>query len=134
MKSNLTWIKNFQTVVDNGRTHTMVMDLPPGKDGDDTGPTALEVLVMSLTGCIGTIYALVAKKMRIDIEELEVKLEADKGPDDPTITAVRAEVIVKADASEKKLERCLETTMNTCPVGVLYTQAGVDVKTSLTKL
>lgn len=133
MKSTFTWVKNFQSVVDNGRNQAVIMDLPAGKDGDDTGPTALEFLMMSLSGCIGTIFALIAKKMRLTIEKLVVELEADKGPDDPTITAVRAKVLVKSDASEEKLQKCLDTTMNQCPVGVLYKQANVPIDVSVEK-
>jgi putative redox protein len=126
-KSTYKWTKNFTAVVDNGRNHAMVMDLPPDKEGDDLGPTALEVCVMSLSGCIGTIYALIAKKMRLTVEDIVVELEADKGPDDPTITAVRAEVKVKSPEKEEKLQKCLETTLNSCPVGVLFTEAGIEL-------
>ena len=133
MKSTTTWVKNFTSSVDNGRTHGMVIDLPPGKNGQDLGPTALELAVMSLSGCIGTIYALVASKMHLNIEKLEVELDAEKGPEDPTITKVDAVVKVKSDAPIEKLEKCLEKTMGMCPVGVLYKQANIPVDVKIIK-
>ena len=107
------------------------MDLPPGKEGDDTGPTALEFAAMSLSGCIGTIYALIAKKMRLTFDKLDVILEAEKGADDPTIVKVTADVFIKSSESVEKLQKCLDTTMNSCPVGVLYKQAGIPVEVNL---
>ncbi|MHA1367288.1 MAG: OsmC family protein [Candidatus Heimdallarchaeota archaeon] len=66
MISTYRLIKNFQGVVDNGRTHTVVVDLPKNIEGEDLGPTALELAVMAYSGCIGTIFAKIAKKMRLD--------------------------------------------------------------------
>lgn len=133
MKSTCHWVKNFQNVVDNGRTHAMVMDLPESKNGDDLGPSALEVCVMGLSGCVGTIYSMVASKMRLTLESLVVDVDAEKGPNDPTITKVDIQVTVKSEASEAKLQKCLDVTMNTCPVGVLYKNAGVEMNIELTK-
>ncbi|HUT79997.1 MAG TPA: OsmC family protein [Candidatus Bathyarchaeia archaeon] len=101
------------------------MDLPPKSEGDDTAPTALEFAVMSLSGCIGTIFSLVAKKMRLNFNDLTVILDAEKGPEDPTITSVSAVVKVKSTKPLEKLKKCLETTLKTCPVGVLYEKAGI---------
>ena len=134
MKSVYRLAKNFHAVVDNGRTHSVAIDLPPGNDGEDLGATALELCAMSLSGCIGTIFAKVAKKMRLTIEALEVELEAFKGPEDKTITKVESKVLVKSPDSEDKLKRCLELTMNTCPVGVIYANANIPVNVTLEKM
>lgn len=134
MKSNCKWIKNYQSVVDNGRGHEQLMDLPKAKGGDDTAATALEATVMSLSGCIVTIFCVVANKMRLSFEALEVDVEADKTDDDPTITAVRFNLKIKTSVSEDKVQKCLEHTMKTCPVGVLFRNAGVSLSNSITML
>ena len=54
----------YQSIVDNDRHHGLVIDLPDAKSGDDLGPTALELAVMGLSGCISTIWAVVAAKAR----------------------------------------------------------------------
>ena len=59
MKSRAKWVENSKNYVDDGRGHGTVLDLP---SGDDTGPTALELSVMSYAGCIVTIFKLVAEK------------------------------------------------------------------------
>jgi hypothetical protein len=46
---------------------------------------------------------------------------------------VKCLVYVTSDAPQEKLEKCLDNTMKTCPVGILYEKAGVEVTTELIK-
>ncbi|MEF8796349.1 MAG: OsmC family protein [Salinivenus sp.] len=122
---------DFQSVVDNGRQHGLVLDLPPGQDGEDLGPTALELTGMSLAGCISTIWAKVAENSGVSYRKIEVEMTLEKG--DTTISD--SEALVRVDSNEDldKLERILEKTMHVCPVGHLFEQAGVDTDTTLVK-
>lgn len=126
MIAKSTWVKNFQSVVDNGRTHSLVVDLPPGKNGDDFGPTALELANMALAGCISTIFAVVAGKMRLNIQTLEVTVDSSKPDDAPTITKSDILLKIKTSDSEDKVNRCFEQTMKMCPVGVIFSNAGIE--------
>jgi len=58
-------LQGFQIALDNGRSHTVIVDQPAADLGTDLGPTPLELCVMSHAGCYATIMALTAKKMRI---------------------------------------------------------------------
>lgn len=127
MKSKSLWTKKYQSVVDNGRNHSVVIDLPEAKGGDNSGPTALEMCVMSLSGCIGTIFALVAAKMRISFDKMEVDVDAEQRDNAPTLTHVHFVLSIRTEDPKEKIEKCLELTLNTCPVGVLFHQAGVVV-------
>ncbi|MHC1780235.1 MAG: OsmC family protein [Bacteroidales bacterium] len=127
MKSNSLWTRKFQSVVDNGRNHSMVIDLPEAKGGSNSGPTALEMCVMSLSGCVGTIFAMVAEKMRLKFEKMEVELIAEQSQNAPTITDVHFTLRIQTSEERQKIEKCLELTINTCPVGVLFKQAGVSI-------
>ena len=131
MKSKSVLVGGYQSVINNGRNHSVVTDLPNASEGEDIGATALELAVMSLAGCISTIFKKVADKMRLNVEGLEVETDAEKGAE--TISKVKCIVNVKSDGSQEKLERCLATTMKSCPVGVLYEKAGVEVTTELHK-
>jgi hypothetical protein len=57
-------------------------------------------------------------------------IEKEKG------TIGTTEVLVRVDSSEEagRLERVLDKTMRTCPVGRLFEEAGVDVQASLAKV
>lgn len=128
MKSKATWIKGLQSTVDNGRGHEIIIDLPDNQGGDDIGATALELALMGLSGCISTIFAMLAHKAKLEFEALDVVVDAEKG--ESTIEAVDIKVNVKT-ADSKKATKLLSQTLEMCPVGVLYKQAGVTISHEL---
>jgi uncharacterized OsmC-like protein len=128
MKSTSQWVDGFKSFVDNGRKHAIAIDLPENQNGSDLGATALELAVMALSGCISTIFAVVASNSNLAFSSLKVVVDAGKG--EKTIESAGAKVYVKTD-DEKKAARVLEKTMGLCPVGLLYEKAGVQIKTEL---
>jgi putative redox protein len=128
MKSTVKWTKNLQSVVDNGRGHQVLIDMPEAKNGDNEGPTALELAIMGLSGCIATIFGAVAAKMRIQFTQMEVELDAVKTDANATITKADFIFKIKTEEPLEKIEKCLKHTMDTCPVGILFEQAGIPVK------
>lgn len=134
MKSTAKLVEGcFQSIVDNGGHHGIVLDLPGNKGGQDVAPTALELAVMALSGCISTIWAVVAKNSGVSYRKFTVDVEADKPDDQVTITAARAVVHIESAEEQEKLERTLDKVMRTCPVGQLYEKAGIAVSTTLIK-
>ncbi len=123
-------IKDFRIIVDDGRAHSICLDLQPDL-GDDMGPSALELCVMSYVGCFVTIFALTAKKMRIPIKDLEVDVEAINSEEVGTITEANFEIRVNADASEQRLQKMSRLTLENCPVGILFKKAGVKINYTL---
>jgi len=123
-------IKDFRITVDDGRAHSICLDLQPDL-GDDMGPSALELCVMSYVGCFVTIFALTAKKMRIPIKDLEVDVEAINSEEVGTITEANFEIRVNADASEQRLQKMSRLTLENCPVGILFKKAGVKINYTL---
>ncbi|MEE8323818.1 MAG: OsmC family protein [Candidatus Bathyarchaeia archaeon] len=123
-------IKDFRITVDDGRAHSICLDLQPDL-GDDMGPSALELCVMSYVGCFVTIFALTAKKMRIPIKDLEVDVEAINSEEVGTITEANFEIRVNADASEQRLQKMARLTLENCPVGILFKKAGVKINYTL---
>ncbi len=127
MKSTAIWTKDYQSVIDNGRNHSLVIDLPEAKGGENAGPTALELTVMGLAGCINTIFALMAEKMRIKFSALKIEIYAEQEQGASTITDVDCVLFITSDAPEEKIERCLEQTIKVCPVGNIFQQAGIEI-------
>ncbi|MGC8896087.1 MAG: OsmC family protein [Candidatus Bathyarchaeia archaeon] len=124
LHANAKLVKELRVAVDDGRAHSICLDLPP-ELGSDMGPTALECAVMSYAGCFATIFALTAKKMRVPLKDLDVKLEATKSDEAGTITEADFDIHVKAEASEDKIQRIFKLTLENCPVGKLFEKAGV---------
>ena len=120
-------IEGYQIVLDDGYSHAIVVDLPPDL-GTGMGPTSLEICVMSHAGCYVTIFALTAKKMRIPLRGLTVKVEAVKTDEVGTITKETFDIEIDADAPADRIQRLHEVTVKTCPVDILLQKAGVKVK------
>jgi putative redox protein len=127
LHANASLIKDFRIVVDNGRSHSVCLDLPLDQ-GSDMGPTALELCTMSYAGCYTTIFALTAKKMRIILKELNVAVEAVESEQEGTITETKMNINVKADAPLDRIRRIQELTIKNCPVGIILEKAGVETE------
>lgn len=134
MKTTFKWKQQFESVVDNNRGHEVIMDLPPAKNGTDNGATAIEFCAMSLAGCTGTIFAVMAKKMRLEFSQLEIEMDAIKTDNDKTITSVSYILKIKTDVSSEKVEKCLTITEENCPVVILYQQAGIPISSKIEML
>lgn len=135
IKSTAKWIENVRTIADNSRTHSVVLDLGPGKGGDDTGPTALELAVMALADCAITIFADVCKNSKIELARLEAVAEAEKPPDSSKLKGVKIEVNVSAKAREKLLEAAWRRTEAMCPVLSIFKEPiPIEVKLKTTTI
>jgi putative redox protein len=124
MKSVSTWIEGYQSKVTNERGHEVILDLPVEQGGKDVGATALELAVMGLSGCVSTIFAMVAKNSGLEFDSLSVDVTATKAAD--TIDSADIAVSVKTDDADKA-SIVLDKTLKACPVGVLYEKAGVKI-------
>lgn len=130
IKANAKWIENIRLVVDNTRSHSVVCDVSQASGGGDTGPTALELALMSLAGCAVTIYADVAKKSGVALSRLEVAAEAEKPPDSPKLIEVNMKVNVEGKVRKELLEAMWRRTEANCPVLFIFKEP-MPVKTEL---
>lgn len=104
------------------------MDEPLALGGTNTGPNMVEVVLGALGCCLTTGYAVVAKKMSIQLEGVEVLSDGDldlRGffglaePDQiwPGYTTVRVTVrLLAPEATDEQLQQLHETVTRTCPV------------------
>jgi len=122
---------SFRSVLSNGNRHGLVIDLPEEQEGENLGPTALELTGMALAGCISTIWAKVATNSRVPYRTVDVDLDLDSGDGRAPFDRATATVRVESEAEPDKLERVLDKTMSACPVGRLFEEAGVTVDADL---
>jgi uncharacterized OsmC-like protein len=120
IKTTAKWVENVRTIADNSRGHSVVLDLGTAKGGDDTGPSALEMAIMSLADCAVTIFADVCKKSNVELSKMEVVAEADKPADSPKLNSVNLKVKVTAKAREQKLNAVWRRTEANCPVVSIF--------------
>jgi putative redox protein len=127
MQAMGTWKSGYETLLEDDHAHAITVDLPVDEGGRSAGPTALELAVLSLAGCITTIFALIAKKRRLEFQGLGIALEAERPHGSPTITRVHGTLRVRTKADATAVATALELTLRTCPVGVLFEKAGIPV-------
>ena len=133
MKAISVWSDGYRSVLDNGRGHTVVVDLPTDQGGTNTGVTALELCVMSLAGCITTIFKTVAGKRNFVYKAFRVELDAEKPKDALTVTSLKAKMEIVTDAPQQEAETVLRLTLNkACPVDVIFENAGIKLEWDLT--
>ena len=123
-------IKDYEIVLDNGRSHSSIVDQPT-ETSPGLGPTPLELCVMSHAGCYATICVLAARKMRLPLKGCDVEVEAVKSEATGTISEEIFEITFKIDAPEDRVQRLHELTLKTCPVGILFEKAGVKINYTL---
>jgi len=132
MKANAIWVEGYKSVLDNGRGHSVTVDLPRESGGKDAGPTGLELAIMALAGCATTIFKMVATKRKLTYESLKIELNAEKPKDASTVTEVKGHVEIATTGTGQEVQTALKLTFKTCPVGVIFGQAGIKVNYDLT--
>jgi putative redox protein len=132
MKAISVWAEGYKSVLDDDRGHSVVVDLPADQDGTNAGPTALELCLMSLAGCITTIFKIVAEKRNFAYKAFKVELEAEKTKDALTVTSLNGKMEIVTDAEKKEAETLLRLTLKTCPVGVIFANANIKHDWTLT--
>jgi len=132
MKANAVWIEGYKIVIDNGRGHNVTVNLPTESGGKEVGPTELELAIMALAGCATTIFKIVAAKRRLAYESLRIELNAEKPKNAATVTEVKGHVEIATTGTEEEVQTALKLTFKTCPVGVIFEQAGIKVNYDLT--
>lgn len=128
MQARGVWKGGYETQLEDGRGHTVTIDEPVEAGGTNKGTSAHELLLLSLTGCITTIFHIVAEKRKLDFEGFTVQLKAERTRGIPTIQRVHGTVEVRTHAPPEEVETVLRLTVKTCPVGSLFEKAHVPVE------
>lgn len=131
MRARSRLVEGFRSVVDDGRGHSIVTDLPVESGGGDTAPTALELSIMALASCTTTMFALIAKGKHLSFRSVEVIVEAEKPAREKTVTSGRTKGIVISSDPEESIRKVWNDTLRICPVGILFDRAAVKFEEEL---
>lgn len=82
MKASLNWLNNMQFSCDNRGLKTSI-DAPKDSGGDDTAPTPKEFVLNAMMGCTAMDVVSLLRKMRQEINEFKMEIEAEKNLDHP---------------------------------------------------
>jgi putative redox protein len=97
----------FEALIDG---HSVMMDATPAAGGTNQGPTPKPLLMASLGGCTGMDVISLARKMRQEVESLEIKLQGTITEEHPMhYTAIHLVYIFKGkDLDLEKLQKAID--------------------------
>jgi len=107
---------NFKGIVE-GRDPVSIDYVPPL--GDDKGYTSLELLLLSLSSCLGSTTLTFLRKMKKTIKGLEIRSRGIRKEEHPTgfKTIIMTFNLISSDTSKEELSRVIELSETTyCPV------------------
>lgn len=84
-----------------------------GADGQQLGPSAMELLLMGTGGCSAYDVVSILEKGRQQIDDVIVEIEADRAEDHPRVfTRIHMHFIVKGrDLNPKRVEQALSLSI-----------------------
>jgi putative redox protein len=79
---NTKWLSNmaFETEVSG---HKIIIDANPHVGGEDRGPRPKPLMLAALGGCTAMDVISILKKMRVDVDSFNVKVEGDLTEEHP---------------------------------------------------
>ncbi|MBI9064588.1 MAG: OsmC family protein [Marinilabiliaceae bacterium] len=119
---NLKWTGNMSWETELFG-HKLILDAGKENGGDDTGPRPKVLMLTALAGCTGMDVVSILKKMRVEIEDLQVIVEGDMTEEHPKYYE-RMHVIYQfkgKDLPMGKLEKAVSLSEEKyCGVSALY--------------
>jgi putative redox protein len=107
---------HFIGIVENNDPVSIDYTLPLG---DNLGYTSLELLLLSLSSCVGSALLTFLRKMRKTITGCEIKSRGIRREEHPTCfsTIILSIIIKSADTTEADVDKVLKLAEDTyCPV------------------
>lgn len=106
--------------------HKVTTDATVENGGNNLGPSPKALLLAGLIGCSGIDVMTITKKMRLEIEDVNVDIEAETREEDPKIYNY-IKIIYRfkgKDLSYDKLERAVKLSMEKyCGVAAMLEKA-----------
>jgi len=104
----------------NGDGNTIIMDGSEKVGGEGKGVRPMQTLIMALVGCSSIDVVVILKKMRQQLDDLKVTVDADteKDGDVTTFTKIVMNFQLWGDIKEEKARKAIEMSIDTyCSVG-----------------
>ncbi|WP_163337394.1 OsmC family protein [Desulfopila sp. IMCC35008] len=124
MKASIetSWKQNlaFDSMVGE---HSVITDAPSEFGGDDSGASPKKLMMASLAGCTGIDVVSILKKMRVDIDDLRIRVDAELTDEEPSLySSMHLTYMFKGDNLDMaKLEKAVRLSEEKyCGVSMMY--------------
>ncbi len=90
--------------------HKLILDYNEAFGGHDNGPSPRDILLPAYAGCTGMDIVYILKKMRQEVKEIKINIEADANDKPPRVfTNIRLHFIIKGNnLKEEKVKEAIE--------------------------
>lgn len=102
----------FDTHLPSG--HDLKVDAAEESGGHDRGPRPMELLLSGLAGCTGIDVALILNKMKAELEDFSMEIDAERAEEKPQrFTQIHISYKFKGkNLDERKVERAINLSEN----------------------
>ena len=132
MKASVVWTEKGGFVGKSESEHSVRMDSSLEKGGGNTGPSPMELMLISLGGCTGMDVVAFLKKRRVEPDGLEIEIEAERAKEHPQVF-VKATILYKIKGEgikESDVKWAVELSQNKyCSVTAMFAKtARIDFR------
>jgi len=112
------------------RDHVILIDSSKDEGGDDLGPAPTELFLAALGGCIMINISRIAKRMRIDLRSVRMKISGIKEHNEhpSSFTELHVNVAIDANTNDNaRLEKLVRLAEENCTVSNTLRKAVVPI-------
>ena len=104
MDCTVRWTGGMTFLAETGSNHVVAMDGAPESGGRNLGPRPMELVLAGTGGCTAYDVVLILKRGRHDVTGCEVKVSAERAPDDPKVfTRIHMHFTVRGKALRREV-------------------------------
>jgi len=104
LKAEVTWIKGMRFIANGDSNCGIVVDIPEdGHEGERIGPGPMELMLFGVGACTASDVVWILRKQRIQLQKLEVHLQAERASTDPKkFTKIHIEYVIAGKGLKEK--------------------------------
>lgn len=120
-----TWLGNMKFESTNPSGHNLFIDAGPENGGNSEGYRPKALMLSALAGCSGLDVALLIKKMKLEVDDFKIEIDANLTEEDPKYYDKIAMHFhfSGSNLNEKKLQRAVDLSIEKyCGVMEMFRQ------------
>ncbi|MGV6806896.1 MAG: OsmC family protein [bacterium] len=133
MKVEVNWAGNAAFSAKSESGHSLTMDGPPDKGGENKGPRPMETLLMGVGGCSSFDVVYILQKSRQDVTDCQLQISAERADEVPAVfTKVHMHFVVSGNNLKESLVRNAVklSAEKYCSASIMLTRGGVEISHS----
>ena len=109
MQATIQWANKVKFIGSSGSGHSVVIDGPPDKGGENTGMRPMELVLMGLGAAASVDVVSILQKSRTGLVDCRTELTAERADEIPQVfTRIHLHFVVSGKSlSEKQVERAI---------------------------